>query len=260
MTRQSVPRSWYEVIVVDNNSRDATCQVVREFEGRTGGLVRLATERRIQSAYAARNTGVRAAKGNIVALTDSDCVPLPDWLEKGFEYLENSKCCFVAGRIEFTFQSRRPNIWEYFDTARKLDQRAYVEKAGFGATANLFIPRQLFDKHGLFRSELESGGDYEFGRRLTRSGERLIYAEDAVVLHPARGSLKTILQKSKRIAKGQKQLGDMGLLEHGTISWRRLRPELEYPTLDGISLRRNSKVALILIANFFKYYNIVRRL
>jgi GT2 family glycosyltransferase len=158
------------------------------------------------------------------------------------------------------FKEKRPNIWEYFDAARKLNQRAYVDKAGFGATANLFVRRRLFDKYGLFQSDLESGGDYEFGRRLTTAGEKLVYADRAIVRHPARKSFKAVLNKSKRVAKGQKQLEDMGLLEHGTLSRQSLRPVRRFPKMDGVLLNAKQRLAVVVLANFFKYSNLLRRL
>ena len=260
LVEQSYSRGFYEVIVVDNDSTDATRTVVCEYERRTSGLIRLAVERKVRSAYAARNKGICVANGEILAFTDADCVPQSNWIEKGLEALKELSAAFAAGRIDMTFRAERPNLWEYFDAARKLNQRAYVEKAGFGATANLFVRQGLFDKYGLFRSDLQSGGDYEFGRRLTRGGERLVYAEDAVVCHAARRSFRAILEKSGRIAKGQKQLHKMGLLEHGRLSWSRVKPERGCPTLDGVPLNNRQRVALVFLVNFFRYYNLVKRL
>ena len=51
----------------------------------------------------------------------------------------------------------------------------------------------------MFLSELESGGDYEFGRRLTQSGELIRYAKKALVFHPARSTFKSKLKKSKLV-------------------------------------------------------------
>ena len=113
---------------------------------------------------------------------------------------------------EFTFKKLRPNIWEYFDAAGKLNQKSYVEGAGFGATANLFVRRGMFKEYGMFLSELKSGGDYEFGRRLTQLGEVLLYAETSLVYHPARFTFRDKLAKSKRVAKGQKMLERMKLM------------------------------------------------
>ena len=260
LVEQSYSTALYEVIVVDNDSTDATRTVVSEYERQTSGLIRLAVERKVRSAYAARNKGICIANGEILAFTDADCVPQSSWIEKGLEALQESSAAFAAGRIDMTFKAERPNLWEYFDAARKLNQRAYVEKAGFGATANLFVRRRLFHKYGMFRTDLQSGGDYEFGCRLTKAGEKLVYAEKAVVRHPARRTFKTILSKSRRVARGQKQLEKLGLLQHNALSWHQLIPVRGYPSLGDVSLNLPQRLAVVLMVNFIRYYNFVWRL
>jgi len=257
---QTYPRELYEIIIVDNNSTDETPDLVGRYAVQYPHLIRLVYEREIQGAYAARNTGIRIAEGEILAFTDSDCLPCRDWIEKGCQSLQDSRVSFAAGRIDMIFKEQRPNIWEYLDAARKLNQRAYVEKAGFGATANLFVRRGLFDKYGLFRSDLQSGGDYEFGRRLTIGGEKLVYADRVIVRHPARDNFKAILNKSRRVAKGQKQLADMGLLKHGTLSRQSLRLVRRCPEMEGVFLNAKQRLVVVFMVNVVKYLNVLRRL
>jgi glycosyltransferase involved in cell wall biosynthesis len=76
LLRQSYPSSRYEIIMVDNNSTDRSTEIVQRYPE-----VRLLLEPK-QGAYAARNRGVAAAEGHIIAFTDADCVPAPDWLEQ----------------------------------------------------------------------------------------------------------------------------------------------------------------------------------
>lgn len=259
LVQQSLPKDRYEIIVVDNNSTDGTFEAVEVFAKRSDHTVTLTRERK-QGAYASRNRGIRAAKGEILAFTDADCVPLPDWVERGMDSLADTGAAFAAGRIDMTYGEKRPNVWEYFDAARKLNQQVYVEKAGFGATANLFVRRRLFETYGLFRSDLQSGGDYEFGRRLTTSGERLVYSDKAVVSHPARATFAAIFKKSRRIALGQKQLDKMGLLAHGRLSIGKLKPVRGVPVLRHVPLTRKRRLVLLAVANFFNYYNLFQRL
>jgi len=254
---QSYPRDAYEVIVVDNASTDATPQLVRRYQRRYPDLIHLVDENEIQSSYAARNAGIRAAKGDVLAFVDADCVPASDWIAAGVAALEKRAAACGGGRIEFTYKASRPNVYEYFDSARKLDQRLYVEDVGFAATANFFARRELFEKYGLFRSDLISGGDYEFGCRVTKAGEKMIYIPGAVVQHPARSTFRAIYKKSKRVAIGQKQLQSLGLLEHGRLSASQLRPVRTYP-VDGQwseSLSSLEKAQLVLLRNFFRWLN-----
>lgn len=229
LTSQTYPLDRYEVIVADNGSTDETAQVVNGFVEGVPELVSMVTEAEIQGSYAARNKGIGAARGEILAFIDSDCDPDTDWITQGVAALEEQTAAAGGGRIAFTFKRSRPNVYEYLDSARKLNQRSYVEVYGFAATANMFVRREAFDRHGLFRSDLVSGGDYEFGRRITRAGEILIYIENARVRHPARDSFGAIVRKSRRIVMGQKRLRKLGLLEHGKLSVRNLVPIRKWP-------------------------------
>jgi len=237
LVNQDFDKILYEIIVSDNGSTDKTLDVAKEYADEYPQLVRYVIENKIQSSYAARNKGIQIAQGDILAFTDSDCVPCESWLTEGCKALRKDNASMIAGRIEFTFKESQPNIWEYFDAAGKLNQESYVENAGFGATANLFVRKTMFDRYGLFLSELESGGDYEFGRRLTQSGEVLLFSETALVYHPARSKFRSKLAKSKRIAEGQKKLARMGLLNHGELNWRQLFLTPYYPTLPKVKMK-----------------------
>ena len=258
---QSYAREEYEIVVADNGSTDQTLEVVARTGESHPDVVRLVVEDRIRGSYAARNRGIHAAKGAILAFTDSDCVPAPDWIEAGVAALEQGPASCAGGRIEFTYQEDRPNVFEYFDSARKLDQKAYVEKAGFAATANFFARKELFDRHGLFRPDLVSGGDYEFGRRVTGQGEKLLYMHDAVVRHPARSTFGEIYRKSKRIALGQRQLDRLGLLDQ-RLSPRQLLPAKSWPVDHrwAGSLTGFDKFQLILLQSFMRWVNLLVRL
>ena len=257
---QDYPKNKYEIIVADNGSTDKTLKVAKAYADKYPELVKYVLEKSIQSSYAARNMGIDVAKGSILAFTDADCIPGKNWLNIGYLKIKNSKASMVAGKIEFTYKDSTPNIWEYYDSAGKLKQRSYVENAGFGATANLFVKKVMFNKYGSFIPEVQSGGDYEFGRRITQAGETLIYDGDALIYHPARTTFKDKLKKSKRIANGQKILEQMNLLEHGKRTWKQLIPTIQYSLLHNYRLNFRRKLLLVVITNFFRYFNYFHRL
>jgi glycosyltransferase involved in cell wall biosynthesis len=257
---QNFNNNEYEIIIADNGSSDGSLDVVKEYRGNYPQLVNYVIEDKIQSSYAARNKGIGVAKGQVLAFTDSDCIPSESWLREGCNALLKDNASMIAGRIDFIFRNSEPNIWEYYDSAGKLNQKSYVENIGFGATANLFVRKTMFDRYGLFISELQSGGDYEFGRRLTQSGEILVYDEDALVYHPARATFKAKLKKSKRIAKGQKILEQFEILEHDRITWKQLIPTKYYLALPKYRIGFVRKIVLVLIINFFRYFNYFYRL
>lgn len=75
LSRQTLPRNEYEIIVVDGDSRDKT----REIAGLWADLVFIQTSRKVGGA---RNDGAMQAEGDIIATTDADCIIPPDWIER----------------------------------------------------------------------------------------------------------------------------------------------------------------------------------
>jgi glycosyltransferase involved in cell wall biosynthesis len=199
LERQTYAQDAYEVIVVDNNSDEDIQSVVAPFS-----QVRFAKESR-QGSYAARNQGISLAKGEILAFTDSDCVPALDWLEQGVKVLlANPNCGLVAGKIEFFFKNpQHPTATELYDSFTFLQQEQYVKELRFGATANLFVYRQMFEKVGLFNADLKSGGDQEWGKRVFAAGYPQVYADQVRIGHPARHDLKELRRKLYRVSEGK---------------------------------------------------------
>ena len=74
LTHQTVARTDYEIIVVDGGSKDASCMIA----GKYADKVFKQTSKKVGGA---RNDGVMAAKGEIVATTDADCILPPTWIE-----------------------------------------------------------------------------------------------------------------------------------------------------------------------------------
>jgi glycosyltransferase involved in cell wall biosynthesis len=225
---QSYPADAFEVIVADNGSTDHTCRVVDGFTREAPGRVRLVVERTVRSSYAARNQALSSARGGIIAFTDADCVPSPVWLEHGVRALQAQGSGGVAGRVVFTFRRGIPNPLEYWDAASHLRQRYYVESLHFGATANLLIEAGVFRRVGLFRSDLVSGGDHEFGRRLRVAGERLTYCHDAVVMHPARATLAETFEKAARLGRAHASLHALGIFGSRRHCLSRFKPRFRY--------------------------------
>jgi GT2 family glycosyltransferase len=83
-----------------------------------------------------------------------------------------------------------------------LDQEAYIQKLDFVAPANLAIRKADFDRVGPFCTDLKSYGDVEWCKRAMAAGLRLVYAEEAVVRHPARCSLPELIRRVRRLEGG----------------------------------------------------------
>ena len=209
LANQDYPADRYEVIVVDNGSSDDPASVVAGFPE-----MQLLREPR-PASDAARNAGLEAARGPILAFTDSDCIPCPDWIRCGVDALGRlARPGLIAGRIDVTVPDvTHASLAELHDLAIAFLQQRCVRRSHYGATANVFTRREVFDAVGPFRSDLLYGGDAEWGGRVYRSGRPVVYADGARVSHPARKTVGALIQRTRRGA---------GAL----VQWRRDRPIL----------------------------------
>ena len=216
LEHQTYPQSLYEVIVVDNSS-DAGEDiegVVAQFE------VAIASYESTPGSYAARNKGISLAKGEVIAFTDADCIPAPDWIEKGVKNLLSvPNCGLVAGKIEMFFKNpHQLTTVELYESIMVLtQQQEFLEKHQYGATANVFTFRSVIERVGAFDASLKSSGDMEWGQRVASFGYQQLYADDTCVAHPARYSFRELYQRTLRHAGGHYDLQ----LKRGDSFWKR---------------------------------------
>ena len=193
----------HEVIVVDDASVDHTPQLAQSHPAVTRVIAGPG-----HGSYAARNAAAALATGELLAFTDSDCVPDSGWLAAGVHAIERG-ADLVGGEVVAVVADGPPNAWERYDRAVYLRQDELVRER-FAATANLFVRREVVDDLGGFDASLRSGGDYEFGQRATGAGYRLVYAPEASVVHRPRASLRETWRLHRRLGAGWAALARKG--------------------------------------------------
>lgn len=187
----------WEVLVVDNNSRDDTPAVVADFHRGYPNRFRYLFEPQPGKSHAL-NAGIYEAYGNILAFTDDDVIVEPSWLENLTAALRNGYWAGVGGRIlpqwNGTLPKWLPRSGQYalaplaaFDLGL---QPAPLREAPFGA--NMAYRKAVLEKYGGFRTDLGPrpgseirNEDTEFGLRLLAAGEKLYYEPAALIYHAA---------------------------------------------------------------------------
>jgi glycosyltransferase involved in cell wall biosynthesis len=191
LRHQNLPRQRYEIIVADNNSVGGV-QAVEEIAGEDV-IVVPAPE---QGAGPARNAGVAASRGNILAFIDSDCRADPNWLVEGVTALERFD--YVGGQVvTVTGQGSEMTAAEAVEAVFAFNFKKYIEKGGFSGSGNFFVPRAIFGRVGGFRAGVSE--DMDWCRRANAIGFRLGYAEEAIVFHSARREWRELKAKWDRI-------------------------------------------------------------
>ncbi len=157
---QDYPRDDYEIILVDNNSTDESAKIAAGYDG-----VTLLTQP-ITGSYAARNRGISAARGDIIATLDPDCRPSSDWLSQVESGIQHQDCLVLLGHQRHANNSEPMELLEMYEAAKvsyvmlQRDRNLY-----FGYTNNMAFRRTVFDSVGLFPERVR-GGDTIFVRRV----------------------------------------------------------------------------------------------
>ena len=182
----------YEIIVVDNNSKDETKGILQSYKDKISFL----TEEK-QGSFAARNNGVRNSRGEILVFIDSDCTVENNWLEKLTEPIRlEAEVAAYGGSVDV--EETRWSKMEYLCEESIIDgfsKEGYIE---IGDTKNFAITRGVFDDVGGFDESFEWSGDNDFGLRIVEQDYKIRLAEGAKVKHRFKATLGRIVRNKFR--------------------------------------------------------------
>ncbi|MFX1390379.1 MAG: glycosyltransferase [Promethearchaeota archaeon] len=182
----------YEIIIVDDFSKDNTKNLLDNYPVKTIRLLKS-----VGSAEA-RNIGIRNAKYNIIAITDSDCIVSRSWLKDLVPYL--NRYDVVGGKVIFCNNSEKKlNPFNY----NKEMVITRDSPLNFLNTSNMLFYKKTWKSSGGFQNfRIE---DLEFSWRLIKKGFKLIYSPKGTVIHyDNRNPIQTIkkyLQYGKSYTK-----------------------------------------------------------
>ncbi len=183
LASQEVPDSLkWEIVVVDNNSSDTTAQVVTAFSKTAAIPVRYVLEPQ-QGLSHARNRGTREARGSIIAFTDDDVLPAPDWIAQVAAAIDRWNAHGVGGRILPRWEGLPPR-W-LIDNRHLLNRIAVMDfEASRLLALPLEAPPQVWGANMAFRRELfERIGEFDPRRGIV--GKTLIRGEDTDLINRA---------------------------------------------------------------------------
>lgn len=197
LARQTLPRSAYQIIVVDNGSSDATREIARSYAD-----VELLEEPQ-PGSYVARNRGIGRVQAPITAFTDADCEPVADWLEQIVHAAAaNPGFGVLAGKIELFDEIVQES--EVFGDYERLFSFPQAHAArGNCATANWASETAVLKALGGFDAALKSGGDRQMALRIRDAGYPLVYVPSMLVRHPVRASRAELVRKRQRLSGGR---------------------------------------------------------
>jgi GT2 family glycosyltransferase len=216
LAAQTLAADRFEVVVVDNGSRDDAPAAV----ARAAGAV--AVRESWANRARARNVGVAAARGSLIAFTDGDCRVAPGWLAALVTCLETAP--LVAGPVVVD-ATPRPGRCERLEALWRFDQETNVRETHWAASANLAIRRDAYEEIGGFDSAyLQIGEDVDLCLRARAAGHDLAYCRDAVVHHDPETRLRPILGRAFRHGWSSNQHHHRLPMAVGWRYWRHPRP------------------------------------
>ncbi len=197
---QDYPRSQYEIIAVDNASKDNSLQIISNYPE-----VRLFQETTVQGSYAARNRGIAQAQGEIVAFIDADCVAQPSWLSELVSGFANPGILAVGGQLK---AAEPTNMIEQF-LAEVSNFHGDYQQTGAQLFPPLLTGNAAFRKHvveelGGFDASLFTGGDVDLAWRMQHLyGACTCFKPDAVVFHHHYYTLTGMYRQYRRHGVGE---------------------------------------------------------
>ena len=191
-------RLEWELLAVDNGSSDDTAQVLRDFAQRFP-RARVLSEPRAGGSRA-KNLGWKSARGEIIALTDDDCYPREDFIDRVWDCFQDPTIGYLGGRVLlFDPTDYRMTIQEREDRV-ELPARSFVP-AGLIHGANFSIRRALLERVGGFDVRLGPGTplsaeEVDVMARVSGLGWKGAYDPRPVVYHHHRRKLASDAQKA----------------------------------------------------------------
>jgi len=188
LASQNYPRNLYDIIVVDNFSKDKTEKICKEFK-----QVRFV--KKVSSPAQARNHGARIAKGKIILFTDSDCVLPKNLLQKVIDNFRKYDIAGVGGSYKTLNKENYVARYTGYEIGWRHDKQS--KETDFLGTYCCAYRRDIFLKYGGFDEtfKIASGEDPELSFKIFNAGHKLMFDNSMFVWHVHPSALKIYLRQ-----------------------------------------------------------------
>ncbi len=170
LLNQDYPSEFYEIIVVDNGSRDGTVEISRSY-----GVEVLILES--GKVGAVRNEGTRHSKGSIFAFIDSDCVAGRSWISTAVQFLKDPEVGAVGGFY------RLPRNASWVERSWVLGERSGTQATSSLAGGSFIVKKDVFLESGGFDEIINAGEDTKLSHQVSSSGYLVFFVEECAVTH-----------------------------------------------------------------------------
>lgn len=196
LANQVLPGNLFEILLINNNSTDATESLCVNFGQQYPDLNYRYVVEKQQGLSHARNRGILESSGDILVFMDDDAVAEPGYLEQlRLFFAQTPDAAACGGRIYPRFESKRPRWMSHFlvsltSSINLGDSVKQFSNRQFPIGANMAVRKKMFEQYGAFNPDLGRKGNSMDGAeekdlfyRMMSGGEKIYYVPDAVVHH-----------------------------------------------------------------------------
>lgn len=216
--KQNYPSDDIEIIIVDGHSHDDTVDIAKKH----GCIIKYEEHGTISYA---RNLGIKAAKGQIVAFTDADCVVDINWIKEAVKLFTDPAIAAVGGPNitpddDSSFARNVGAVLSFLSRAgaRYGYEGKEVEEIYHNPTCNVFYQKKVLLEVGGFNQNLVTVDDEELDYRIRKNGYKILYTPFSKVYHYRRPSWKRFMKMAYTYGLGRMQAikihPDMGKTFH----------------------------------------------
>ncbi len=253
---QTYPRSQMEVVIADGHSQDKTLEVIAAFQAEHPDLSLRVVDNQRRIIPAGLNLAIAASRGEIIVRLDAHSMPIPEYVERCVQALEDGKGSNVGG-VWMIRAAKSGWIAEGIAAAaahplgvgdamyRIASKAGAVDTVPFGS-----FRRELIEKIGGFDESLETNEDYEFNTRVRRAGGVVWLDPQIRSTYIARASLDELAKQYWRYGfwkfKMLRRYPD-------TVRWRQALPPLFVASLIVLAIFS----FFFLLARFILFFEII---